>query len=85
MLSKTLYTPPIGTLQITASKKGIVSIDLKKWKVRAPLKTLIKPFFVIPAKAGIQSFQLFLDPCLRRDDIVKGLLEVPVIISRQNV
>jgi hypothetical protein len=43
-------------------------------------ETLIYSYFVIPAKAGIQSafwhFHSFLDPRLRGDDAVEGTLEL---------
>jgi hypothetical protein len=34
------------------------------------------PFSVIPAEAGIQSFQAFLDPGVRRGDDMKDFLRI---------
>jgi hypothetical protein len=38
------------------------------------LRPGVKAFGVIPAKAGIQSFQAFLDPGFRRGDYVGNLV-----------
>ena len=40
------------------------------------VKSLKSPFDVIPAKAGIQCFQIVLDACLRRHDGVSDFLRV---------
>jgi hypothetical protein len=40
------------------------------------VKSLKSSFGVIPAKAGIQYFQIVLDACLRRHDGISGFLRV---------
>ena len=40
------------------------------------VKSLNADFDVIPAKVGIQCFELLLDACLRRHDGISGLLRV---------
>jgi hypothetical protein len=38
------------------------------------VKSPLGPLFVIPAKAGIQSFQAIMDSCLRRNDAIFDFL-----------
>ena len=57
---------------LRASLLGLLSpIHIKSLSVNnidGLVKSLKMPFFVIPAKAGIQSFQRLLDPGFRRGD-----------------
>ena len=48
----------------------------KKSKYDGFVKNLKTSFGVIPAKAGIQCFQIVLDACLRRHDGVSDFLRV---------
>ena len=50
-------------------KYGVVKID-------GFVKSLKTSFGVIPAKAGIQCFQILLDACLRRHDGISDFLRV---------
>ena len=49
---------------------------LRKINIDGFVKSLKSSFDVIPAKAGIQYFQIVLDACLRRHDGVSDFLRV---------
>jgi hypothetical protein len=44
------------------------------FKIDGFVKSPLGPFIVIPAKAGIQSFQAIMDSCLRRNDTIFDFL-----------
>jgi hypothetical protein len=48
--------------------------EFKSSKVDSFVKSLKMSFEVIPAKAGIQYFQIVLDACLRRHDGISDFL-----------
>jgi hypothetical protein len=49
-----------------------VNVSLKK--IDGFIKSPLGPLIVIPAKAGIQSFQAIMDSCLRRNDAIFDFL-----------
>ena len=54
-------------------------------KVDGFVKGLKTYFDVIPAKAGIQCFQIVLDACLRRHDGISDFLRVCQSYARHNI
>jgi hypothetical protein len=64
-------SPPMAAMAWFTSKKGITDINGLLFKYDGLVKSPKAPIFVIPAKAGIQSFQLvkiLLDPGFHRGD-----------------
>jgi hypothetical protein len=43
-------------------------MKIGKFKIKGTVKSKEFSFFVIPAEAGIQEIQIFLDSCFRRSD-----------------
>ena len=54
----------------------IRNTSFSEFNIDGFVKSLKSPFDVIPAKAGIQYFQIVLDACLRRHDGVSDFLRV---------
>ena len=56
----------------------IANLIIGYWifKIDGSVKSLKTSFSVIPAKAGIQCFQIVLDACLRRHDGISDFLQV---------
>jgi hypothetical protein len=50
------------------AKPAKKSVDLTLLIIGDPVKSPLRPIFVIPAKAGIQIY-MFLVPCFRRDNV----------------
>jgi len=82
--------PPGAQRKFLSQQIGIVSMragcilmalmyvdkKLALFKLDSFVKSLKTPFDVIPAKAGIQCFQIVLDACPRRHDGISHFLRV---------
>ena len=73
---KTTHIPTKTKVIIIALEQLIKKAKISEIKKDGFVKSLKTSFDVIPAKAGIQCFQIVLDACLRRHDGISHFLRV---------
>ncbi len=64
-------------LQINLNDQNFKSQTFWSLNIDGFVKNPLGPLIVIPAKAGIQSFQAIMDSCLRRNDAIFDFLRIP--------